>query len=672
MSKSTNRLISEKSPYLLQHATNPVDWYPWGEGAFEKALKEDKPVFLSIGYSTCHWCHVMARESFEDSEIAEILNRHFISIKVDREERPDVDNVYMQVCQALTGSGGWPLTIIMSPEKKPFFAGTYFPKERKWGRPGLKEILLGVSSLWKKDRDKVLKTSAEIIDHIARQKPKETYSLGKEAVTETFHLLEKSYDREFGGFGTSPKFPTPHFYTFLLRYYYRTNSQIALDVVRRSLLAMRLGGIFDHLGFGFHRYSTDRMFLLPHFEKMLYDQANLLQVYLEAFQVMKEDLFGETVKEIISYLKREMFSPEGAFYSAESAESEGEEGKFYTFSYEEVFDILEKSRAETISKLFNLRKEGNYREEATGQPSGENIFHLTEKIPKELKAQVKKSLKELFLYREKRVKPDKDDKIITAWNGLMISSLAKAGGVFPRINSLKMAEQAARFVKESLYVKRRLLRRYRKGEAKIKGYLDDYAFYVLGLISLFQAVQKREYLEFALALTREMIELFWDERDDGFFLNGRDSEKMIFDYKESYDGAFSSSNTIAAQNLLKLSRITQDSEMNHYAQKQFRFMSRFAADNLMALAGFMSFFDDSLSPPREIVLVKDKGRKFLATLNRLYLPDTVYLYPNSLLTWTENYQKAAKEPSVFICENFSCKKPLHDAEELKRVLVKKD
>lgn len=479
MDKNYNRLQSEKSPYLLQHAHNPVDWYPWGEEAFERARKEDSPIFLSIGYSTCHWCHVMARENFEDGEIAEILNLYFISIKVDREERPDIDNTYMQVCQAMTGSGGWPLTIIISPDKKPFFAGTYFPKERKWGRPGLKEILLQISTLWKREREKVLDISTQIIDLLTQSRPKETSSLGKKDVSETFLLLEKSFDREFGGFGSAPKFPTPHFHTFLLKHYNRTGNQNALNMVRKSLLSMRLGGIYDHVGYGFHRYSTDRMFLIPHFEKMLYDQANLLQVYLEAYQVMKEGLFEETVKEIISYTKRELLSPEGAFFSAENAESEGEEGKFYTFTQKEIFETLGKIQGKIISKFFSIKEEGNYHDEAIRQLTGKNIFYLKEKIPEKLKPEIKKSLEKLFLHREKRERPS-----------------------------------------------------------------------------------------------------------------------------------------------------------------------------------------------REIVLVKDREKKFLSLLNKSFVPDSIYLYPNPLIPWTENYRQSAKGPTIFVCENFACRRPLHSMKELRKIIVK--
>jgi len=671
MSEHPNRLIAEKSPYLQQHAYNPVNWHPWGEEAFEKARQEDKPIFLSIGYSTCHWCHVMARESFEDREIADLLNRYFVSIKVDREERPDIDNAYMLVCLAMTGSGGWPLTIIMTPEKQPFLAGTYFPKERKWGKPGLKEILPQVYNIWIQEREKILNASTEIIDLLKQQKPKKTHDLDKGAIHETFRLLEQSFDQEYGGFGVAPKFPTPHYYTFLLRFYYRTGNQRALDMVNKSLLAMRLGGLYDHLGFGFHRYSTDQMFLVPHFEKMLYDQANLLEVYLEAYQVTKEDLYRKTVEEIISYLKREMLAPEGAFYSAESAESEGKEGKFYTFTQQEILKILGKDRAELISRLFNINEKGNYREEAIRRLSGKNILYLRAQIPKESKPLVNDSLEKLFLYRKKREKPARDDKIITAWNGLLISSLAKANGVFPRSGYLKIAEKAAQFLKENLYVKGRLFRRYREGEVKIKGYLDDYAFFIRALISLFQVSQKEEHLKMALKLTREMIELFWDEKEGGFFLNGKDSEKMIFDFKETYDGAFSSSNTMAAYDLIRLSNLTQDSEIKKYTQEQFDFMSRFAINNLTAYVGFMSFFESSLAPSKEIILVKDEGRRFLNLLNKSFLPDTNYLYPSSLLPWTANYKKSAKEPTVFICENFTCKKPLHSLKELKDALLRR-
>jgi len=671
MSERPNRLIAEKSPYLQQHAHNPVDWYPWGEEAFEKARQEDKPIFLSIGYSTCHWCHVMARESFEDREIADLLNQYFVSIKVDREERPDIDRVYMQVCLAMTGSGGWPLTIIMTSEKQPFMAGTYIPKERIRGKPGLKEIFPQVHNFWIQEREKILSASTEIIDFLKRQKSKKIHDLDKGAVHETFRLLEQSFDQEYGGFGVSPKFPTPHNYSFLLRFYYQTGNQRALDMVNKSLLAMRLGGLYDHLGYGFHRYSTDQMFLVPHFEKMLYDQANLLEVYLEAFQITKEDLFRETVEEVISYLKREMLAPEAAFYSAESAESEGEEGKFYTFTKREISEILGKKRAELISKLFNIKEKGNYREESTQRLSGKNILYLREPIPQESKALVKGSLKKLFLYRKKRERPAKDDKIITAWNGLLISSLAKAGGVFPHSDFLKMAEKTACFIIENLYIKDQLFRRYREGEVKIKGYLDDYAFFIRGLISLFQVSQKEKYLEFAIKLTREMIELFWDKKEGGFFLNGKDSEKMIFDYKDTYDGAFSSPNTIAAYDLIRLSNLTQDPEIMDLAQKQVDFMSRFAIDNLIAYAGFMSFLDLSLSPSKEIILVNDREKKFLHLLNKSFLPGTNYIYPSSFLPWTEVYQKGTEEPTIFICENFTCKTPLHSTKELQDALLKR-
>ena len=671
MSERPNRLAAEKSPYLQQHAHNPVDWYPWGEEAFEKARQEDKPVFLSIGYSTCHWCHVMARESFEDREIAGLLNQYFVSIKVDREERPDVDDAYMQFCLAMTGSGGWPLTIIMTPEKQPFLAGTYFPKERRRGKPGLKEILPQIHNFWIQEREKILNASIEIIDFLKQQKPEKTHDLDKGTIHETFRLLEQSFDQEYGGFGVSPKFPTPHYYTFLLRFYYQTGDQRALDMVNKSLTAMRLGGMYDHLGHGFHRYSTDQMFLVPHFEKMLYDQANLLEVYLEAYQITKADLFRETVEEIISYLKREMLAPEGAFYAAESAESGGEEGKFYTFTRREIAEILGKERADLISQLFNIKEKGNFREESTQRLSGKNILYLRGQIPQESKTLVKDSLKKLFLYQKKREKPAQDDKIITAWNGLLISSLAQAGGVFPRSEALRMAEKAAGFIIKSLYLKDRLFRRYREGEVKIKGYLDDYAYFIRGLISLFQISQKEEHLKLALKLTREMIELFWDKKEGGFFLNGKDSEKMILDLKDTYDGAFSSSNTMAAYDLIRLSNLTQDTEIKKYAQEQLDFMSRFAIHNLTALAGFMSFLDLALTPPKEIILVNDIEKKFLDFLNKSFLPNTNYLYPSSLLPWTEAYLKGTKEPTIFICENFTCKKPLHSLKELKDALKKR-
>jgi len=436
-----NHLANEKSPYLLQHADNPVDWYPWGEEAFTKAKEEDKPIFLSIGYSTCHWCHVMEEESFEDTAVANLMNDAFVCIKVDREERPDIDNIYMTVCQLLTGGGGWPLTIIMTPDKKPFFAGTYFPKESRFGRQGLMELIPQLKDAWKNQRDKILKSAGEVTQLL------ESYT-GDAAGTEldestlnlTYNQLLERYDKQFGGFGTAPKFPTPHHLLYLLRYWKRTGNEKALEMVENTLRSMRRGGIYDQVGFGFHRYSTDFQWHLPHFEKMLYDQALLAIAYTEGYQATGKREYRNTAEEIFTYVLRDMTSPKGGFYSAEDADSEGEEGKFYLWSDAELRNVLGAKDADRFIKIFNVEATGNFVDQSMGDKTGTNILYLkktTGEISAELKIPLEKveifinsSREKLFKHREKRIHPYKDDKILTDWNGLMISALAKGSQVF--------------------------------------------------------------------------------------------------------------------------------------------------------------------------------------------------------------------------------------------------
>ncbi|TKJ45155.1 thioredoxin domain-containing protein, partial [Candidatus Aerophobetes bacterium Ae_b3b] len=516
--KHHNRLIFEKSPYLLQHADNPVDWYPWGPEAFEKARKENKPVFLSIGYSTCHWCHVMARESFEDSEVARLMNEVFVSIKVDREERPDIDNVYMMVCQMITGSGGWPLTIIMTPDQKPFFAATYIPKERRFGRMGMLELIPRIKELWTTRRDEVLSSANEItaaLQQVSQDAPGE--ELDETTLDLAYEQLAKRFDEQHGGFGGAPKFPTPHNFLFLLRYWKRTNTERALQMVEKTLQAMRRGGIYDHIGFGFHRYSTDSHWFVPHFEKMLYDQATLAIVYTEAYQATGKEEYAQTAREIFTYVLRDMTAPEGGFYAAEDAESEGEEGKFYLWTEEEIRQVLGSEEAALIVKIFNIEEGGNFIEQVTGRRTARNVLHLTKSV-KELASELKMSdydlqkrlqamRQKLFTYREKRIHPHRDDKILTDWNGLMIAAFAKGARVFDEPRYAEAARGAVDFILKNMCTSDgELLHRYRDEQAALPAQVDDYAFLIWGMLELYETIFEVRYLQIALDLNRDLIE----------------------------------------------------------------------------------------------------------------------------------------------------------------------
>ncbi|NVM37221.1 MAG: thioredoxin domain-containing protein, partial [Candidatus Lokiarchaeota archaeon] len=471
-----NHLSNEKSPYLLQHAKNPVDWYPWGDNAFEKAKKENKPIFLSIGYSTCHWCHVMAHESFENEDVAEIMNEVFVSIKVDREERPDIDKIYMTVCQMMTGSGGWPLTIILTPDKKPFFAGTYFPKQTRFGRIGLIDLIKQIKDLWNNQKTELMNSADQItfsLQNIDQESPGDKFSEAN--LKSTFQQLSIQYDSINAGFGDRPKFPTPHNLTFLLRYWKRTNDKKALEMVEKTLLEMRKGGIYDHIGFGFHRYSTDSKWLVPHFEKMLYDQALITIAYIEAYQATKKTIYRKIAEEIFEYVLRDMKSPEGGFYSAEDADSEGEEGKFYIWSKEELEQIFEKNELNLATIVFNIDQSGNYLEESTGEKTGRNILHLKSIPESEIQDDLEKIRIKLFNSREKRIHPHKDNKILTDWNGLMITALAKATVAFQDKIYLDAAKNATNFLLSNLKdTNGKLLHRYKDGISEITGYLSDY------------------------------------------------------------------------------------------------------------------------------------------------------------------------------------------------------
>lgn len=575
--KKPNRLISESSPYLLQHAYNPVNWYPWGEEAFRKARDEDKPVFLSIGYSTCHWCHVMAHESFEDEEIAEALNRSYISVKVDKEERPDIDAVYMAVCQGLTGSGGWPLTIIMTPEQKPFFAGTYYPKTKRYNMPGLLEILEAVTKEWKENRDELTRAGDKIVNVLngraqsQEKEPEEKAGMAgrpnKDLAVAARETLCQAFDNWYGGFGTSPKFPMPHNLMFLLRWYQFEKDGHALEMVEKTLQQMYRGGIFDHIGYGFSRYSTDDKWLAPHFEKMLYDNALLVMVYLEAYQITKNELYKTVAMKTLSYITKEMTNPEGGFYSAQDADSEGEEGKYYVFTQKEILDLIGESDGSLFNQFFDITEPGNF--------EGKNIPNLIKTRDYDpIPDNIRKRIPEVYDYRRNRTALHKDDKILTSWNSLMIAAYAKAYKALGEDKYLETAERAAAFLSDSMTGEDGKLRvSWRAGTASGAGTLDDYAFFIWALLELYEAALDLSYLEKAKKMCNLMMECFRDETADGFYLTDKDSERLIYRPKESYDGAIPSGNSAAGYVLIKLSKLTHMEEYHEEGLKQLLYLT---------------------------------------------------------------------------------------------------
>jgi len=681
-----NKLANEKSPYLLQHADNPVDWYPWSEEAFKKAKKKDKPIFLSIGYSTCHWCHVMAHESFEDPEVAKLINDTFVPIKVDREERPDIDKVYMRVCQVLTGSGGWPLTIFMTPDKEPFYAGTYFPKESRFGRTGLIDLIHKIKDLWETERTELLNGTQQIINAIQNatgEKPGD--KLDKKILKRAYNQLSMSFDETYGGFGTAPKFPSPHNLLFLLRIWKRTNNSHALEMVEKTLKEMRKGGIYDQIGFGFHRYSTDQKWLVPHFEKMLYDQALLAIVYLEVYQITKQRLFAKTAREIFSYILRDMTSPEGGFYSAEDADSEGVEGKFYVWTKEEIYNLLNDKDAKLISNVFNVEDEGNYLEEATKKKMGRNILHLKKPFSNlaenmginenELKQKLEELRKKVFKQRENRIHPGKDDKILTDWNGLMIAALAKGSRILGDNKYLNAAIKAFDFIKFTMKDENgRLLHRYRDENAEIKAFIDDYAFLIWGILELYEATFDPSYLNQALELNDELISHFWDDYIGGFYFTADDSEDLIVRQKEIYDGAIPSGNSMSMLNLLKLSYITGNSDFEEKAGLISRIFSDKIKNNPVAFTQLMVAVDFTVGPSYSLVISGEKEslntKELINAINKKFLPNlTIVFRPTNepspkidqYAEYIQYFDEQDNKATAYVCVDKSCKKPTNDA-----------
>lgn len=678
MQKQANRLINEKSPYLLQHAYNPINWFPWSEEAFEKAKREDRPIFLSIGYSCCHWCHVMERESFEDQEVADVLNSYFVSIKVDREERPDIDSIYMSFCQAVTGHGGWPLTVILTPEKRPFFAGTYFPKKSKYGQPGLLDILNEIIDAWQNRRNDIEKSSSEIIEALKTSLlPKKSDELSERIIHKAYSMLNNYFDSEYGGFGYAPKFPTPHNLLFLLRYYSAYGEKNALQMVEKTLQCMYKGGIFDHIGFGFSRYSTDQKWLVPHFEKMLYDNALLAMAYAEAFAATGYRLYAEITEKILTYILRDMKDHEGGFYSAEDADSEGVEGKFYVFEIDEIKEILGEEDAQLFCKYYNIKPMGNF--------EGKNILNMIgislSEIENDntLKHRLSLCRQKLYNYREKRIHPFKDDKILTGWNGLMIAAASISGRILGNEQYIYAAKKSSEFIMKYLVNEQgRLLARYREGEAGYFAYIDDYAFFIWGLIELYQATYENIFLKKAIEFTHDMISLFWDDKEGGFFLYGNDSEQLISRPKEIYDGAMPSGNSVAALNMLRLVRMTGDNELEEKAMSMFKVFGGNLIENPYSYTHFISAFMFANKSVKQIVIAGNKHNAdtkiMLDECNKRFLPFTAVILNeqsetlHNIAPFVQSKVMIQNKATAYICENYSCKPPVSDTEMFIKML----
>ena len=704
-----NRLANERSPYLLQHAANPVDWYAWNDEALARARREDKPIFLSIGYSTCHWCHVMEHESFEDPAIAALLNRDFVSIKVDREERPDVDRVYMAFVQATTGAGGWPMTVFLTPELKPFYGGTYFPPTSKWGRPGFAELVTELARVWKEERARVNEAAAELTERlkaVTAGAGAENEVAGTDSLDQGVEQFQMAFDRHNGGFGGSPKFPRPTELLFLLREHARRQSQPPLFMVTETLRAMALGGMRDHLGGGFHRYAVDAEWRVPHFEKMLYDQAQLVLAYLEAAQATGDDFYATVAEDTLEYVRRDMTSPDGAFYSAEDADSvpadqanasrpHKSEGAFYIWSDAEVASILGDD-AEVARRRFGILPDGNAPQDPHGEFTGRNLLHVSESIEEvavrtsrsvdDVEAALARIRQKLFDARNTRPRPHLDDKVLTAWNGLAIAAFARAARTLPSSAEAPRysaaAEKAARFIRERLWdaSARTLRRRYRDGESAIEGYAEDYAYLIFGVLELFQATGGAEWFEWAIGLQRRQDELFWDGAEGGWFSTTGKDPSVLLRLKEDYDGAEPAASSVAALNVLTLAHLTGDTS---YREKAERTLARYG-QRVGAAARVVPFMLCALSqwhaPSMQIVVVGGPSsapvRELEEEIAAHYLPFAVHVPVDPdrtqeslqrLLPFVDG-MKAHGGGAVYVCRDFTCRQPVGTREALRAEL----
>ncbi|MGZ8482859.1 MAG: thioredoxin domain-containing protein [Candidatus Binatia bacterium] len=680
--KHTNRLIHETSPYLLQHAHNPVDWYGWGEDAFQKAKAEDKPILLSIGYSACHWCHVMERESFENEEIARLMNQLFVNIKVDREERPDLDEIYMSAVQMLTGRGGWPMTMFLTPDRKPFYGGTYFPPEDRGGMPGFAQVLMGVNQAYRERPADVEKSVTEILGALRRmaESAETDKTFSKTIIAEGAAKVAQAYDADNGGLGQAPKFPNAGVYELFLRHYHHSNSSRYLEMVTHTLSKMARGGIYDHLGGGFHRYSVDAKWLVPHFEKMLYDNGQLVRIYAHAFKATREPLFKAVVDETLTYLLREMFQPEGGFYSTQDADSEGVEGKFFVWSEAEVMQILGAADGAIFCRVYDVTESGNFEEKNIIHPilTLEQASKYFRKELGEIDRVIADAKQKLFFEREKRIKPFRDEKIITAWNGLMLSGLAEAIKISPQPAYMDAAQRTIEFIFTKLFRDGFLLHTYKNGQAKLLGYLDDYAFTAVGLLDIYEALFDRSALARAIELTEIMLREFWDKQDGGFFSTGNSHEKLISRAKPIFDASIPSGNAVATQLLLRVFHITGEERYFHHAEKVLRSYYDAMENQPFGFAHLLCALDLYLEKPREVVIIGEPGdvrvEELLTKIHSVYQPNlTLQLArPNEsqekLSPLLRGKSQVGGNPTVYVCHDSTCSAPVTSWDELKPLL----
>jgi uncharacterized protein YyaL (SSP411 family) len=691
MTEYTNRLINEKSPYLQQHAHNPVDWYPWGEEAFKEAKSRNRPIFLSIGYSTCHWCHVMERESFEHPQVADVLNRTFVCIKVDREERPDLDSTFMAVSQMMTGTGGWPLNIILTPDGVPVFALTYIPRESRGGQVGIIDLANQINELWTEGHEDVERRAQEVLSNLKNMNAHSpSGTLGNDVHEKVFRQMSEYFDSEYGGFGSSPKFPSPQNLMFLLRYHHRTGDKKALEMVTRTLSAMRNGGIFDHIGYGFHRYSTDPAWFLPHFEKMIYDQAYLMMAYTEAYQATGDHSYERVLGEIFTFLANEMMSSDGAFYSALDADSEGEEGKFYTWKASEIMAVLGQEDASIFMQVYNVDPAGNYLEEATGRSTGKNILHLTGSLDdeaerlgistKELQERLSSMRVKLQEYRNRRVKPHRDEKILADMNGLMIAALAKAYRATGDSRFLEASSKCADFVTGRMMKNGRVFHRFKDGEAAIPGYLDDYAFLSYGLIELFLSTMNAAYLSMAVEMASTIQSHFEDSASGGYFFTADDSEKLLIRIKEGHDGSYPSGNSVQMLNLARLGSILSNDEYLSRAESTGRAFASDISRSPMYFS-FMALAIDYLKGGSYLVktsIHNPEMEKLKVKMWRGFYPDAELVMINQD---DADFMRVLDEPvsagsnkngkEIMICTQMNCLPPSENVEAAIAVLDKK-
>jgi uncharacterized protein YyaL (SSP411 family) len=680
----TNRLINETSPYLQQHAHNPVDWYSWGEEAFAKARADNKPVLLSIGYSACHWCHVMEHESFENEETAQLMNRLFINIKVDREERPDLDEIYMNAVQMLTGRGGWPMTVFLTPEGKPFYGGTYFPPVDRHNLPGFPRILAAVAQTYRDKPQEVENATRQILGNLQRlgQSQESTRSFSAETIAKAATGLAQHVDQVHGGLGGAPKFPNSMVFSLFLRHYRESKDEHFLHMVVHTLRKMAEGGVYDHLGGGFHRYSVDEKWLVPHFEKMLYDNALLIRLYLEAYQVTGDLFFRRVVEETLAYVMREMLHPEGGFYSTQDADSEGEEGKFFIWTQDGIMGLLGDEVGKIFCRYYDVTDVGNFEHKSILHPTltVEQLAKLFRREVEETARLIAEARQKLFGEREKREKPLRDDKILTSWNGLMLLAFIEAHKVLGNPRYLEVAQKTTAFILQNLYQDGRLLHCYKDGQAKFSAYLDDYSCLTAALIDLFEATFAQDYLDRALDLTDTALDLFWDNGEGGFFYTSKDQRDLIVRSKAVYDGSTPSGQSVAVHNLLRLFHYTERPEYIEKAEKVLKLLYDPMEQNPFGFSYLLCALDFYLYKPQEIVFLGAKEaaetRTMLSHIHSLFIPHkTLRLFdpqePSGAKrpSWLEGRVQIEGQLTAYVCHNFTCSLPVTEWERLKDLLL---